>query len=102
MNNQQIALNDVFVQTKGNLVSNMDGEKVMMSIDTGKYYNLGSIGGRIWELLETPMSVESLIATLTSEYDIDAASCENHVVMFLQQLSKENLIQSGEGVKVNS
>ena len=28
----------------------MDGEKVMLSINNGKYYNLGEIGGDIWEL----------------------------------------------------
>ena len=101
MNSQQIALNDVFVQNQGNLVSDMGGEKVMMSINTGKYYNLGAIGGRIWELIETPASVENLIESLTSEYDIDAAICEEQVVLFLQQLSKENLIHSGRDVKIN-
>jgi len=32
---------------EGNIVSNMDGEKVMLSIKNGKYYNLGEIGGFI-------------------------------------------------------
>ena len=34
---------------KGNIVSDMGGEKVMLSIENGKYYNLGEMGGEIWE-----------------------------------------------------
>ena len=29
----------------------MGGEKVMLSVKNGKYYNLGEIGGEIWELI---------------------------------------------------
>ena len=36
----------------------MDGEKVMLSIEKGKYYNLGLLGGVIWELIESPITGE--------------------------------------------
>ena len=39
-------------QIKGNIVSDMSGEKIMLSIEKGKYYNLGEIGGEIWELIQ--------------------------------------------------
>ena len=39
------------MQVKGNIVSDMGGEKVMLSVNKGKYYNLGEIGGDIWELI---------------------------------------------------
>ena len=47
MSNLQLTVDAVIVQSEGFLVSDMDGEKVMLSIDNGKYYNLGEIGGRI-------------------------------------------------------
>ena len=37
--NQNISLENMIVQSKGNIVSDMDGEKVMLSINNGKYYN---------------------------------------------------------------
>lgn len=81
------------VQVEGYIVSDMNGEKVMMSVDTGKYYNLGRIGGRIWELVASPITVSRLVDTLTSEYDIGRAACEEQVTAFLQSLSKEALIK---------
>lgn len=80
------------VQAEGYIVSDMNGEKVMMSVDTGKYYNLGRIGGRIWELVASPITVSRLVDTLTSEYDIGRAACEEQVTAFLQSLNKEALI----------
>lgn len=42
---QTVSLNDYFVQGTGNIVSDMGGEKVMLSVLNGKYYNLGEVGG---------------------------------------------------------
>ena len=42
---KQISLQNMVAQIPGNIVSDMGGEKVMMSINNGKYYNLGEIGG---------------------------------------------------------
>ena len=47
---KQISLQDLVVQIPGNIVSDMGGEKVMMSINNGKYYNLGEIGGRYLDI----------------------------------------------------
>ncbi|MFD0697812.1 lasso peptide biosynthesis PqqD family chaperone [Paenibacillus sp. GCM10027628] len=90
---QQITLDHTIIQNEGNYVSNMDGEKVMLSIASGKYYNLGSTGGRIWELCESPVSVGQIVASLEAEYNIETSQCEEHVLSFLDLLSKEGLIQ---------
>lgn len=88
-----LSVQDVVVQSEGYLVSDMNGEKVMLSIDNGKYYNLGQVGGRIWELVAAPISVGELVQQLMDEYEIDRDSCENQVQSFLKQLGGEGLIQ---------
>ena len=76
----------------GLMTANMNGSAVMMDISTGKYYNLGATGGRIWELLETPTTLSGLVQALTAEYDISPEQCREEVLVFLQQLSDRNLI----------
>lgn len=88
-----ITVNDLIVQSEGNLVSDMDGEKVMLSIENGKYYNLGQIGGRIWELIATPVTIPSMVEQLVVEYEIEQDVCEQQVNTFLQQLASEGLVQ---------
>lgn len=94
--NQVFLLNDIVVQCAGNIVSDMGGEKVMLSVDNGKYYNLGQMGGEIWDLISVPISGNELVTELTSEYDVDRSECEAQVTSFLELLLKEDLIQMRE------
>lgn len=91
--NQTISLKDIVVQGTGNIVSDMDGEKVMLSVANGKYYNLGDIGGDIWELINEPVLINQLVTTLTSQYEIESPECEEQVLSFLGLLAKEGLIE---------
>ena len=81
-----------YVQKEGNVVSDMDGEKVMLSVHNGKYYNLGEVGGFIWELMNEPKSINELVERLTEEYDVSPEECESQVRSFLDMLKKEELI----------
>ncbi|MCE7792758.1 lasso peptide biosynthesis PqqD family chaperone [Salipaludibacillus sp. CUR1] len=91
--NQPVSLKHIVSQNEGNIVSDMDGEKVMLSIKNGKYYNLGEIGGAIWELVEEPVVIEEVIYTLLSEYDVTHEECKEHVFSFLTRLSEEGLVK---------
>lgn len=91
--NQAISLSQVFVQNPGHIVSDMDGEKVMLNVQKGKYYNLGEVGGKIWDLVATPISVEQVVTALMSSYDVEQEKCEEQVLSFLELLIKEELIQ---------
>ncbi len=93
--NKHIALEDTVVQEKGNIVSDMDKEKVMLSIHNGKYYNLGEVGGLIWGLIEQPTTVTALVSNLMVEYQVEQSVCEGQVITFLEQLLAEGLIQAG-------
>lgn len=89
---QTIALTDFISPCEQNIVSDMDGEKVMLSIRNGKYYNLGTVGGRIWDSLGSPISARQIVDLLMSEYDVERTVCELHVISFLEHLWKEGLI----------
>jgi hypothetical protein len=96
---------DLVCQKSGNIVSDMDGEKVMLSISNSKYYNLGKTGGVIWETIETPIVVTKLIHLLVSQFDVEYTVCEEEVLSFLSQLNKEDLIvvkESSEALNLNS
>ncbi|MBW7476738.1 lasso peptide biosynthesis PqqD family chaperone [Paenibacillus oenotherae] len=102
MANGTLTMGHIIAQTKGNLVSNMDNDKVLMSINSGKYYNLGGIGGKIWELIETPVSVEEIVAALTVEYEVGTAECSSQVLAFLHNLLQEQLIEANVGAGIHS
>src|SRR5690625_1343516 len=89
---RNISKEHVVSQVGGNIVSDMGGEKVMLSVRQGKYYNLGDIGGEIWEQIKEPMLVEELILILMDKYDVQNNDCEQQVMSFLEHLRDEQLI----------
>jgi hypothetical protein len=48
---------------------------------------------RIWELLETPQTVETICRVLRNEFDLPPASCTEGVRVVLTKLYREDLIQ---------
>ncbi|MFD1040637.1 lasso peptide biosynthesis PqqD family chaperone [Virgibacillus byunsanensis] len=91
--NNTIYKRHVVSQVEGNIISDMDGEKVMLSIHNGKYYNLGEIGGEIWEQIKDPLVVHELISALMAEYDVEQSECEDQVLSFLDTLVEEGLVK---------
>ena len=79
----------------GLMTADMNGSAVMMDIMTGKYDNLGEVGGRIWELLEEPMTVAALVQKLTAEYDVSAERCRSDMLPFLNTLIERGLLIAG-------
>ncbi|MGG0788120.1 lasso peptide biosynthesis PqqD family chaperone [Peribacillus simplex] len=91
--NQRVTKNHLYSQSAGNIVSDMDGEKVMLSVHKGKYYNLGELGGEIWDLLKESITIHELVTTLQSQYDVAQSECEEQVTDFINQLLEQGLVK---------
>jgi hypothetical protein len=82
----------IVMQSPGYIASDMDGEKVMLCVGKGKYYNLGAVGGDIWDQLSEGTAVYQLVDHLMGQYEIERETCEQHVQAFLEELLQEGLI----------
>ena len=71
----------------------IDGEAVMMNIQTGKYYGLDEVGSRIWELMEHKILVKEIIEQLQKEYDVSEQQCKTDVLNLLNDLKSNQLIE---------
>lgn len=91
--NRTISHSDIVSQLEDLIVSDMDGEKVMLSIYKGKYYNLGETGGAIWDLMKEPVSMQDLIDLLVKEYDVREQECSEQVLRFVDRLAAEGLVK---------
>lgn len=87
-----ITIDQIVVQVEGNIVSNMAGDKVMLNVQNGKYYNLGETGGEIWERMNEPIPIRKLVESLENDYDIKKEACKEQVMNFLTSLADERLI----------
>ena len=87
-----IDVNTKVCQSKEIDDADLNGEKVMMNLDKGKYFALNSIGSRIWDIMKKEICVKDIINILLEEYIVDKETCENNVLNYLGLLKNEELI----------
>ncbi|HEX7850378.1 MAG TPA: PqqD family peptide modification chaperone [Sphingomonas sp.] len=81
------------IHRKGDwLAARVGDELVMMSAAKGNYIGLSTVGARIWELIETPRTIESLCDALAAEYDVAPETCRSEVDAFLATLAEQNAV----------
>jgi hypothetical protein len=69
-------------------------ELVMLSISASRYYGLNSVAARIWELLETPMTVAQICARLCEEFEVDVQECQTAVLKFANELVDNGVVHA--------
>lgn len=65
----------------------MDGELVMIHVDTGKFFSLKGVGLDIWQKLDVETDLDVVCAELCRDYGISAAECSKAVDVFVSQLT---------------
>lgn len=81
--------NSVLTRSEGWMSAWVGEELVMMSAETGTCISLSETGGRTWELLEEPRTLQSLCSLLTEEYDAPEDAVRSDVLTFLRRLRDE-------------
>lgn len=74
--------------------TDLNGERVMMNLEKGKYFALNDVGSRIWNIIEEEkeIAVQKIIDKLLDEYDVQNDTCRNAVVNFINKLRDEELV----------
>lgn len=75
----------------------LDDNQVMMHLDKGKFFGLNPVAKRIWQLIETPKTIEEIIALLLEEYDVQETQCLQEVNEFLDKAIQCNIVIINEG-----
>lgn len=87
-----INLNTTIKRNPEMVSTDVDGEKVMMSVESGEYFGLDPVGSRIWELIESPIKVCKLVEELLEEFEVTQSQCEADTFEFLAELQEKKLL----------
>ena len=70
----------------------VDGGVVIMTLADGNYFELNSVGSRIWAELEHPVSIDDLVNRLLADYDVHEDVCRAEVVGWLTKMNDLGLV----------
>lgn len=74
------------------VAADLDGGVVIMGHQQEQYYALNEVGGRIWQLIPTGLSLEEIQGVLLAEYDAPAEELWQDVLLLVSDLLQEGLI----------
>jgi PqqD family protein of HPr-rel-A system len=71
--------------------ADLDGEAVLLDVESGAYYGLDEVAARIWKFLEQGASEEAICAELVEEYEVTPAELRSDIAAFLAILASKGL-----------
>jgi hypothetical protein len=74
----------------------IDGEVIMINLDTGTYYSLDKVGALVWSLIQQSASLETIIEGISFRYEASREEMLDSVAKLIDDLSAENLIRIDE------
>ncbi|MCB2216044.1 PqqD family peptide modification chaperone [Desulfofustis glycolicus] len=89
--------NRLIRRTKDAISTELDGETVILNIDTGIYSGLDQVGTTIWNTLAEPATFFNLKERIMADYEVSEQRCSDDLCAFLDELLKNRLITLDDG-----
>lgn len=88
------ALSSHFTIKPGMLHRVVDGEAVMLDLETGEYYGLNNVGTHIWGLLEAGAPLTTIYDSVRETFETNGSDVQADVESFLESLQASGLIKA--------
>ena len=88
-----ITLRDSLQVGEDAVFRDLDGEAVLLNLDTGIYFGLNKSGTRIWNLIAQHGSLQKVLDAMAEEYAASPPSLENDLLQLVSQLSEKGLVR---------
>ena len=88
-----ILLQDSFAISGDAIFRELDGEAVILNLDTGIYFGLNTTGTRIWNLIAEQGSLQKVLEAMAEEYEAPPNSLESDILQLVGQLCEKGLVR---------
>ena len=92
----EISLNSRVQISKDVLFQELQGESVLLNLNTGVYLGLNQVGTRIWDLLQEDGSLARAMEKLLEEYDVSPEILSKDLLTLVAQMETHGLLASAD------
>ena len=78
------------------LFQQIEGEAVLLDVQTGGYFGLNGVGTFVWEQLSQTRTVRDVVSALREQYEISEERAVADTQAFLSALEAQHLINFNE------
>lgn len=87
----------LYARTGDVIEADVGGEVVLLHTQNWQYFEFDKVGAAIWNLLDAPSSLDSLVASLTAKFEVDEVQCRQETKAFLDEMVAQGLVTAGNG-----
>ena len=86
---------ELFERNPDLVATEMNGETLMLDVESGKYFSLNGLGGYIWRIIAKPADIETIVTAVLEDFDGgEKPQVEQDVEKFLTNLVDYGLVKS--------
>lgn len=71
----------------------LDGQAVVLNLDSGRYYGLNEVGTVFWQGLEQGQSLNQITDLLLEQYDVERAELQQDLSELVTALKQRKLLE---------
>ena len=70
----------------------IEGEAVILSLDSKVFRGLNAVGSRVWELIDGRRSVDEIVTRIVAEFEVTPEVAARDVGAFVAELLEKRLV----------
>jgi len=92
-----VSSSSIYSRTADVIEADVGGEIVLLHTQNWQYFEFDRVGAAIWNLLESPASLDALVGSLTEKFEVAPDQCREETKAFLDEMVSRGLVTAGNG-----
>ena len=77
---------------EGVLFQELQGEAVLLHLDSGMYFGLDPVGTRMWQLIAEQERLAEVASSIMAEFEVSEYQCAADLLALVAKLEKQGLV----------
>jgi hypothetical protein len=86
-------MSPTFRRTAATMSTEVGDDVVALQAERGFAYGMEEVTAAVWKLLEEPRDLDTIVARLTDDYEVDEGECRADVGELLERMASEGLVE---------
>lgn len=89
----EIDPNTKVTATSETVSTEVEGERVLLNLETGMYHGMNAVGAKIYSAIDEPTSVKEISREISNQYNVEREQVATDIQNFLNSLLEAGLAE---------
>lgn len=75
------------------VASEVDDGAALLDLRSSQYYGLNPVGAFVWSRIQTPATLEDIVAAVADAFDVDPSECRADIARLLEDFESAGVLR---------